>query len=107
MFDEFLGKATSLRSAECPFAVALVVRSQAPVSGRPGDKAIIQPDGSVWGWIGGGCVQPLVIQEALKAIEDGRPRLIRISPSRGSESEEGMVNYSMTCHGGGAPDGYI
>src|SRR5271165_4814740 len=100
MFDAFLSKATALRSAECPFAVAVVVRGQAPVSGKPGDKAIIQPDGSVWGWIGGGCVQPVVIQEAQKAIEDGSPRLIRIAPSRGSESEEGIMNYTMTCHGG-------
>jgi xanthine dehydrogenase accessory factor len=107
MFDEFLSKATALRSAECPFAVAVVVRCQPPVSGKPGDKAIIQPDGTVWGWIGGGCVQPLVIQEARKAIEDGSPRLIRIAPSRGSESEEGIVNYTMTCHGGGALDVYI
>src|SRR5271166_5262621 len=107
MFDEFLSKATALRSAESPFAVAVVVRSQAPVSGKPGDKAIIQPDGSAWGWIGGGCVQPLVIREAKKAIEDGSPRLIRIAPSRGSETEEGIVNYTMTCHGGGALDVYI
>jgi xanthine dehydrogenase accessory factor len=107
MFDEFLSKVTALRSAECPFAVAVVVRCEPPVSGKPGDKAIIQHDGSVWGWIGGGCVQPLVIREAQKAIEDGSPRLIRIAPSRGSESEEGIVNYSMTCHGGGALDVYI
>ena len=80
MFDEFLSKATALRSAESPFAVAVVVRSQAPVSGKPGDKAIIQPDGSAWGWIGGGCVQPFVIREAQKAIEDGSPRLIGIRP---------------------------
>ena len=107
MFDEFLSKATALRSAERPFALAVVVRCQPPVSGKPGDKAIIRPDGRVWGWIGGGCVQPLVIQEALKAIDEGSPRLIRIAPSRDSESEEGIVNYSMTCHGGGAMDVYI
>ena len=107
MFDEFLSKATALRAADRPFAVAVVVRYQPPVSGKPGDKAIIQPDGTVWGWIGGGCVQPLVIQEAMCAIEDGSPRLIRIAPSLNSESEEGVVNYSMTCHGGGALDVYI
>jgi xanthine dehydrogenase accessory factor len=107
MFDEFLSKVAALSAAECPFAVAVVVRYQPPVSGKPGDKAIIQPDGSVWGWIGGGCVQPLVIQEAISAIEDGSPRLIRIAPSLSSESEEGVVNYSMTCHGGGALDVYI
>ena len=107
MFDEFLNKATALRSAESPFAVAVVVRCQPTVSGKPGDKAIIQPDGSVWGWIGGGCVQPLVIREALKAIEEGSPRLVRIAPTRDSESEDGIVKYSMTCHGGGSLEVYI
>jgi xanthine dehydrogenase accessory factor len=107
MFDEFLSQATALCAAECPFAVAVVVRYQSPVSGKPGDKAIIQSDGSVWGWIGGGCVQPLVVEEAIRAIEDGSPRLIRIAPSLSPESEEGVVNYSMTCHGGGALEVYI
>jgi len=59
---------------------ASVVRFQAPVSGKPVVKAIIFADGKMWGWIGGGCVQPVVIKEALKAFADGKPRLVRISP---------------------------
>ncbi len=107
MFDEFLSRATALRSQDRPFATAIVVSYQPPVSGKPGDKAIIEADGSIWGWIGGGCVQTLVIREALKAIEDGNPRLVRIAPSPTSESEERTVNYTMTCQGGGALDIYI
>jgi xanthine dehydrogenase accessory factor len=107
MFDEFLSRAGALRSQDRPFATAIVVSYQPPVSGKPGDKAIIEADGSVWGWIGGGCVQPLVIREALQAIEDGIPRLVRIAPSPTSESEERTINYTMTCHGGGALDIYI
>lgn len=107
MFDEFLTKATELRAAESPFALAIVVKYEPPVSGKPGDKAIIQPDGKLWGWIGGGCVQPLVVREALKAIEEGSPRLVQIAPSAESEPEAGIVNYSMSCHGGGALVVYI
>jgi xanthine dehydrogenase accessory factor len=107
MFDEFLRKATELRAADRPFAVAIVVNYQPPVSGKPGDKAIIQSDGKVWGWIGGGCVQPLVIREALKAMEEGSPRIVHIAPSAESEPEMGSVNYAMSCHGGGALDVYI
>jgi xanthine/CO dehydrogenase XdhC/CoxF family maturation factor len=72
---------------------------------RPGDKAIIFPDGRIWGWIGGGCAQPVVIKEALKARADGRPRLVRISPA--SAPENGIVDYTMTCHSGGMVDIYI
>jgi xanthine dehydrogenase accessory factor len=105
MFDEFLTKAAALRGSS--FAVAIVIRSQSPVSGKPGDKAIIQADGRISGWIGGGCVQPIVVREALQAIGEGKARLIRIAPGRRPETEYGIVNYPMTCHGGGAMEIYI
>jgi xanthine dehydrogenase accessory factor len=105
MFDQFLSKADDLLVKGEPFAFAVVVRYQAPISGKPGNKAIILGDGKMWGWIGGGCAQPVVVKEALKALADGQPRLIRISPS--SSPEEGIVDYAMTCHSGGALDIYI
>jgi xanthine dehydrogenase accessory factor len=105
MFDQFLSKAGDLLAKGESFAVAVVVRYLSPVSGKPGDKAIIFADGTVWGWIGGGCAQPVVINEALDALKDGQPRLIRISPS--PSPEEGIVDYNMTCHGGGTLEIYI
>ncbi len=105
MFDQFLNKAVELLAKGEPFAVAEVVRYQSPISGKPGDKAIIAADGKMWGWIGGGCAQPVVLKEALKALADGQPRLIRISPS--SSPEEGIVDYAMTCHSGGTLDIFI
>ena len=105
MFDQFLSKADELLASGEPFAVALVVRYQAPISGKPGNKAIVFADGTIWGWIGGGCAQPVVVKEALKALKDGQPRLVRISPS--ASSEEGIVDYTMTCHSGGTLDIYI
>lgn len=105
MFDQFLSKAEELLTKGEPFAVALVVRYQAPISGKPGNKAIIHSDGKMWGWIGGGCAQPAIVKEALKALADGQPRLIRISPS--SSAEEGIVDYTMTCHSGGTLDIYV
>jgi xanthine dehydrogenase accessory factor len=105
MFDQFLNKASELLARGEPFAVAEVVRYLSPISGKVGDKAIIFADGTVWGWIGGGCAQPAVIKEAIKALKDGRPRLVRISPS--SSHEEGIVAYNMTCHGGGTVDIYV
>ena len=107
MFDDFLAKVTALRSDGSPFAVAIVVRFQPPVSGKPGDKAIIQADGQISGWIGGGCVQPIVVREAIRAIEDGKPKFVRIAPARDSGAECGVANYTMTCHGGGAMEIYI
>jgi len=106
MLDQLLQKTTALMAQGVSFAVATVVRCLPPTSGKPGDKAIIHLDGKIWGWIGGGCAQPVVAKEALKALADGHPRLVRISPSP-SNPEEGIVDYTMTCHSGGAMDIYI
>jgi xanthine dehydrogenase accessory factor len=105
MFDEFLTKAAALRG--CPFAIAIVVRVEPPASGKPGDKAIIQADGQMSGWIGGGCVQPIVVREALRAIEEGKAKLIKVAPTRQSEVQYGVINYQMTCHGGGTMEIYV
>src|SRR5262249_19570755 len=106
MFEDFLNKTQELIAHDESFVVATVVRCQAPTSGKPGDKAIIHAEGKIWGWIGGGCAQPVVIKEALKALADGRPKLVRISPSA-SNPEDGTVDYTMTCHSGGSLDIYL
>jgi xanthine dehydrogenase accessory factor len=105
MFDQFLNKASEMLASGQSFAIAEVVHFLKPVSGKSGDKAIISADGAIWGWIGGGCAQPVVVKEALKALKDGRPRLVRISTS--SAEEEGVVAYNMSCHSGGTLEVYI
>jgi xanthine dehydrogenase accessory factor len=105
MFDQFLSKAGEMLASGQSFAIAEVVRNLKPISGKAGDRAIISADGTIWGWIGGGCAQPAVVKEALKALKDGRPRLLRISPS--STQEEGVVAYNMICHSEGTLEIYI
>jgi xanthine dehydrogenase accessory factor len=107
MYDRFLKKADELVAKGEPFAVAMIVRQEGPSAGKTGDKAIIAPDGKIWGWVGGGCTQPVVVKEALKALADGRPRLIRISPGAARESTPGIIHYPMTCHSGGDLDIFI
>jgi xanthine dehydrogenase accessory factor len=41
----------------------------------------------------------------LKALADGKPRLVRISPT--AALEDGIVDYTMSCHSGGTLDIYI
>jgi xanthine dehydrogenase accessory factor len=71
-----------------PYAFATVVRVERPTSAREGNHAVIRPDGSVVGWIGGACSKPAVIREALDALADGKPRLVAIE---GSCASEGLV----------------
>ncbi len=105
--DAVLDKAISLKSAGKPFALVTVVRCESPASARPGAKAVVEPDGTIQGWIGGGCAQPAVIKVAKQALADGRPRLIRISPERSEALEAGIVAFGMTCHSGGTLDIFI
>src|SRR5262249_10387875 len=54
MFDRFVKKAAELLEQGEPFVTASVVRFHAPISGKPGDKAIIFPDGKCGldrGWL--------------------------------------------------------
>ena len=102
MLNELIAK------EKTPYAIAMVVNRVAPSSGKPGDKAIIFPDGTIKGWIGGGCTRGIVLKEALLAIQQGKPRLVNISP--GAENDhhrKGVVSYNMTCQSGGSVDVYI
>jgi xanthine dehydrogenase accessory factor len=86
-----------------PFALATVVAVKRPTSARPGAHGIVHPDGSIEGWVGGSCAQPVVIREALRALADGQPRLLRISKEPPSDARrgDGIVELVMTCHSGG------
>ena len=107
MFDDFLEASQKLHKNKEPFAIALVVRREIPSSGKPGDKAVIQKDGKLIGWVGGGCTRGIILKEAADALKDGNPRLVRISPEGETETKSGVIDYRMTCHSGGSVEVYI
>jgi xanthine dehydrogenase accessory factor len=108
MYDEFFTKAHELVQQGRPFATAIVVRSEKPTSGKPGDKAIITTDGVMHGWIGGSCAQPTVIKEALKALASDEARLVRLSTDPMAQTpREGLTDLPMTCYSGGTLEIYI
>jgi len=107
--DELLELAAALQRAGEAFALATVVRCEAPTSAKPGAKALIREDGSVRGWVGGAGAEPVVVREALQAIRDGRPRLIGLygEGARIPGRTEGMLEHDMTCHSGGTLEIYV
>src|SRR5689334_13621817 len=110
--DDIYKRAARLRADRTPFVMATVVASYPPQSVRPGAKAIVLADGAIDGWIGGGCVQPVVRQEAADALADGRPRLLRMntgtSSSERAATRHGDVReYPMTCQGEGGIEIYL
>ncbi|HUJ76124.1 MAG TPA: XdhC family protein [bacterium] len=105
--DTVTQKAELLRQEAQPYALALVVRCESPTSAKPGARGVITPDGVITGWIGGGCAQPIVVQEALKAIQEGTPRLLRITPQAGAVEVNGIRSYEMACFSGGTMDIFV
>jgi xanthine dehydrogenase accessory factor len=109
MTDGLLALAAELQQRGEPFALATVVRCEPPTSAKPGAKALVREDGTVSGWIGGACAEPVVVREALNALRDGRPRLIGLigegRPNLGRT--EGVLEYAMTCHSGGTLEVYV
>src|SRR2546423_4793946 len=102
-------RAVALAAAGKPFAVATVVAVQRPTSARPGASGIIHPDGTIEGWVGGSCAQPVVVREALRALGDGQPRLLRLSKDAPAEGRraDGIIELVMTCHSGGTLEIYV
>jgi xanthine dehydrogenase accessory factor len=109
MWDTFFEQANRMRAEGEPFALATVVACQRPTAAYPGAKALITADGTLTGWVGGSCAQPTVIQEALKALADGRARLLRISPALQPSTvlQEGVYDFVMTCASQGALEIFV
>ena len=107
MWNDIIDESGRLRAEGHPFVIATVVAYKSPQSAKPGSKAIIRPDGSISGWIGGGCVQPIVIREAQKALNTGKPKLVSISPEATHGDWKGVEAYLMACQGGGSLEIYL
>ena len=102
-------RAAELEAGGRTFALATVVAVRRPTSARPGASGIVHPDGTIEGWVGGSCAQPVVVRESLRALADGQPRLLRLSrdgPGEGRRAD-GVVELVMTCHSGGTLEIYV
>lgn len=107
MRTELFRMAADLTQQGEAFALAFVVRRLPASSAREGDMAIITADGEFHGWLGGSCTQPTVVAEVERALADGRPRLLALSPHPEAERRPGVVVAPMTCHSGGSVEIYI
>lgn len=86
------------------FALATVVWRRAPSSGKTGYRAVVTAGGEVRGWVGGACAEPVVVREALAALEEGVPRLVFLGPPEELALAGGddAVLVPMSCQSEGA-----
>jgi xanthine dehydrogenase accessory factor len=107
MRPELLKLAASFAEREERFAIVTVVRREPPSSAHVGDVALVTERGEYHGWTGGGCTRSSVLLEALRAIADGKPRLLSLSPEPEGGRRPGVVFLPMTCESGGTVEIYV
>jgi xanthine dehydrogenase accessory factor len=121
-------RARELTEQGSPFVLATVVRVQRPTSVEPGNVALVRGDGTIEGFIGGVCAQHSVRLYSLKAIETGRPLLLRILPDGEGDGDgegtdgpleedperteeianaDGTVTVQNPCLSGGAIEAFL
>jgi xanthine dehydrogenase accessory factor len=97
-------RAAQLQEARVPFVHATVVRAQVPTSAHAGDDAIVLADGTIEGFVGGGCARDPVRATACDVLRTGEPVLLRVLPDGAPEFPDApgaavVVNH---CFSGGA-----
>ncbi|MGW6375875.1 XdhC family protein [Rhodococcus sp. NPDC055112] len=87
-----------------PFVHATVVRAEPPTSARTGDEAIVLPDGTIEGFVGGQCAESSVRRAALDALQSEESVLLRVLPDGQAQFPEapGATVVVNPCLSGGA-----
>jgi len=99
MRAELFERVRELRDGRMPFVVATVVRVAKPASAHPGDSAIVLPDGTIEGFVGGMCSESTVRTQGLRQLASGRSVLLHITPP----SEAGVPDGGPGLAGLGMP----
>jgi xanthine dehydrogenase accessory factor len=94
MYQEIFSTLNELSSRGVPFAIATVIEIEGSGSAKPGSKALIDSNARViMGWVGGGCVENMVRQEAMESIRDGRTRIVTV------DLTDEVFGVGMPCGG--------
>jgi xanthine dehydrogenase accessory factor len=112
-----LERAGELRARRTPFVMATVVRVARPASAKPGDSALVLPDGTMEGFVGGMCSESTVRTQGLRQLAYGRSVLLHITPPEAGtaalegrapiEGDANEVTVNNPCLSGGALDIFL
>ncbi|HSE09658.1 MAG TPA: XdhC family protein [Nocardioidaceae bacterium] len=96
-------RAAELRAERVPFVHATVVLADRPTSAKPGDEAIVYPDGTLEGFVGGTCAESTVRAQSLALLDSAEPLLLRITPTPEPDEEPRPDRLSVhnPCLSGG------
>ena len=89
--DDVLGTAGAWRKAGKGVAIATVVTTWGSSPRPVGSQLAVDQTGAMIGSVSGGCIEGAVVQEALAAIKDGKPRLLDFGVSNEQAWEVGLA----------------
>lgn len=81
-------EAARLEKDNCPFALAQIIESQGSTPRHTGQMIVLR-DGKIFGTIGGGMVERLVIDQAIEAIAERKARVFHGRMSRSGDDAVG------------------
>lgn len=79
-------------------ALCTVVQARGSTPRRAGSKMLVYADGRIAGTIGGGKMEARVVQEALAALEDGKPRLLSYELTDPGRGDPGVCGGQMEVY---------
>jgi xanthine dehydrogenase accessory factor len=93
-------RARELRDARVPFVHARVVLAEAPTSAKPGAEALVLPDGTIEGFVGGTCAESTVRAQGLALLDSGESLLLRVTPTPEPDQTGKLVVHNPCLSGG-------
>lgn len=89
--DDIPALALSWFQAGQPVALATVLSTWGSAPRPVGAQLVVAADGRMMGSVSGGCVEGAVVAEALEAMQDGQPRVLRFGVSDGDAFAVGLA----------------
>jgi xanthine/CO dehydrogenase XdhC/CoxF family maturation factor len=89
--EEVLDQAAAWSEAGLGVAIATVTSTWGSSLRPTGSQLVVNAQGAFVGSVSGGCVEGAVVQEALDAIRDGKPRRLTYGVSNEKAWELGMA----------------
>ncbi len=104
-----------LRGEGADFCVVTVVRTANATSAKAGAKAVVTADGTLHGFVGGGCVSGAVRKAGLAALARGEAAMIRVRPKEeaagrlasGPLDTDGVALHASMCPSGGTVELFL
>jgi xanthine/CO dehydrogenase XdhC/CoxF family maturation factor len=88
---EILGDIEAWQSRGVKIAVATVINTWGSSPRAPGSKMAVNQKGEMVGSVSGGCVEGAVVEEAMRVIKTGRPRLLHFGVADENAWEVGLA----------------